>query len=76
MDHLDPSQGAERRQADQKFIPQECRCGCHLLDEDGLPLARHDEPCCEPCLCGLNFSSGLDEHQRRCPVYLASQNDA
>lgn len=73
MDHLDPSQGAERRQAEQRLVPQECTCGCHFPDEDGLPLLRHDGPCCQPCTCGLNFISGLEEHQRYCEAYLISQ---
>jgi hypothetical protein len=70
MDHLDPIQGAERWQASQRVIPQECHCGCHLSDEDDLPLAQHDEPCCETCVCGLHFLQGLEEHQRRCEAYL------
>lgn len=70
MDHLDPSQGFERRLAAQRVPLQECRCGCHFADEDGLPLAQHTEPCCQTCVCGQHFAQGLEEHQLYCEVYL------
>ncbi|MFA6253332.1 MAG: hypothetical protein WCV69_03920 [Patescibacteria group bacterium] len=74
MEIIDPSQDAERRQAAQRITPQVCRCGCHIEDEDGIPLTKHDGPCCETCICGLSIViGGLDEHQRRCSVYQASQ---
>jgi len=72
-DHLDPSQGAERRQAEQRLMPQECICGCHRPSEDGILWTKHLAPCCETCVCGLNFASGLEEHQRYCEAYLISQ---
>lgn len=73
MDHLDPSQGAERRQAEQRLMPQECQCSCHLPIEEGPLRTKHVAPCCYPCVCGLNFISGLEEHQRYCEAYLISQ---
>lgn len=73
MDHLDPSQDVERRQAEQRHMPQECQCNCHSPREDGALWTKHVAPCCYPCVCGLNFASGLEEHQSDCEAYLISQ---
>jgi hypothetical protein len=54
-------------------MPQLCQCDCHLPIEEGPLRTKHVAPCCYPCVCGLNFASGLEEHQSDCEAYLISQ---